>query len=586
MPKALTLTILLFFLGSISHAQQASIPATSNDKSTGTISGRVVTSSGEPLPGASVSVSSIGAQRFKNATSDSSGEFKIDGLEAGLYRVSAFVPAYAPAPVPGPSETATYHHIGDSVTITLSKGAVITGTVTNANGPLTGVGVHAIRIRDEDGKILPFGIGYRERQTDDRGVYRFYGLPAGSYLIAAGKPQVGYVAPTPYDNDAPTYFPSGTRDTASEIVVRSGDEITADIQYRAEPGHAISGKVAGIAESESPFSANASVTLVDVRDRTASFSTGVSSGAGFAYIFSGIPDGDYEVYASQYLRSRDELKSPARRVTVRGADTTGVNLSLAAMASISGRVIFENDPKSGCARRRETAAQETIVFGRRYEPDKKPATQVKDPTLADVSILSANAVGSSVADAKGVFVLKNLAPGSYFIDPRAPASGWYLRSISISGPQTTAVRAPNLAILRDGIALRTSERVSGLTVTFTEGAASLRGRVTITEAQNVPLRTRVYLVPAEKENADNVLRFFEAAVEADGRFALGNIAPGRYFVIARQSEEIESRAKLIRQDADFRTRVTREAEGLKKEISFKPCERVSDYQPSFSVMKP
>ena len=77
-------------------------------------------------------------------------------------------------------------------------------------------------------------------------MYRFYGLLPGGYLISAARPRIGFIAPSPYDNDAPTYFPSSTRDTAAEVIVRDGEEMTADIQYRAEPGHAISGKVAGV----------------------------------------------------------------------------------------------------------------------------------------------------------------------------------------------------------------------------------------------------------------------------------------------------------------------------------------------------
>jgi len=45
-----------------------------------------------------------------------------------------------------------------------------------------------------------------------------------------------------FANDAMTFAPASTRDTAAEIVVRSDQEATADIRYRAEPGHAVSGK--------------------------------------------------------------------------------------------------------------------------------------------------------------------------------------------------------------------------------------------------------------------------------------------------------------------------------------------------------
>jgi hypothetical protein len=561
-------------------AQQSTVSTKTSEKSNGAITGRLVSASGEPLPGAMVYAGSLAATtRSHTATADDNGDFRIDGLDAGLYRVSASAPGYVPASQPSLTDSQGYYHIGDSVILTMVKGGVITGTVTGPKGPAIALGVHAIRVRDEAGKPLSAPVLFRERSTDDRGVYRFYGLLPGAYLVAAAKPQIGFIAPSAYDNDAPTYFPSSTRDTASEIVVRSGEEITADIQYRAEAGHAISGKVAGVAESQTQFSSGASITLVDVRDRSAFMSVAANSNANFGFAFYGIPDGEYELYASQYLPSRDELRSPPRRVTVRGEDVTGINLTLGSQASIEGRLVFERDPKADCAERREAATQETIVFGRRYEPEKKIDSATKAGPLPDVSLSSINYVAQGVADAKGTFTLRNLPSGTYLIDPRAPASGWYLRSITSGAAQTAAARNSNPPpVAREGLTLKTGERVSGLTVTFTEGAASVRGRVSGVEGQNLPPRLRVYLVPAERESIDNVLRFFEGAADGDGRFSIGNLAPGRYWIIARQAEENDStRLKLIRQDSGFRARVLHESESLKKEISFKPCERTADY---------
>ena len=560
-------------------AQQSTVSTKSSEKSNGAITGRLVSASGEPLPGAMVYAGSLAATtRSHTATADDNGDFRIDELEAGLYRVSASAPGYVSASQPSLTDSQNYYHVGDSVILTMVKGGVITGTITGPKGPAIAVGVHAIRVRDEDGKALSAPMQFRERSTDDRGIYRFYGLLPGAYLVSAAKPQIGFIAPSAYDNDAPTYFPSSTSDTASEIVVRSGEEITADIQYRAEPGHAISGKVAGIVESQTQFSPGASITLIDVRDRAAFMNAGSNSNSTFGFTFFGIPDGEYELYASQYLPNRDELRSPPRRVTVRGEDVTGINLTLGSQASIEGRLIFERDPKADCAERKEVAAQETIVFGRRYEPEKKIDAKTKAGPLPDVSLSSTNYVGLGVADAKGTFTLRNLPPGTYRIDPRAPASGWYLRSISIGAAPTAAARNPNSLVARDNITLKTGERVSGLTVTFTEGAASLRGRILAPEGQKLPPRMRLYLVPAEPESLKNVLRFFEAAADGDGRVAIGNIAPGRYWIIARPAEQLDPiRLKLMREDSDFRTKVLHEAESLNKEISFKPCERTADY---------
>jgi len=188
-----------------------------------------------------------------------------------------------------------------------------------------------------------------------------------------------------------------------------------------------------------------------------------------------------------------------------------------------------------------------------------------------------NSVAESVADARRTFSMRNLESGSYRIDPRAPAGGWYIRSIAI-GPAQTA-RNSSLTVARDGITLKPGEHLSGLTVTITEGAGRLRGHVTAAEGQHVPVGLRIYLVPAERESAENVLRFFEAPSDAEARFAIDNIAPGRYWMIARPADDgDQAKVKPIRQESTLRLRVLREAEVQKKEISFKPCEQSTDYE--------
>jgi hypothetical protein len=93
----------------------------------------------------------------------------------------------------------------------------------------------------------------------------------------------------------------------------------------------------------------------------------------------------------------------------------------------------------------------------------------------------------------------------------------------------------------------------------------------------------VYLVPVEREAADNVLRFYEARPEADQSFTIDNISPGRYFIVAHSLTEKDSDpAKSIRRDSSFRATISQEAATAKKEVSFKPCERIVDFELPYS----
>jgi len=558
--------------------QEPRAGAQSSAGSNGVISGRVVNSSGEPLAGASVNAGPIsGNAPRKAATADSHGDFKIEGLEPSLYTVSASVPGYVFSSLPSPGDSATYYRIGDSVTLTLRKGGVITGSVIGSNGPLIGIGVFATRVRDSEGKRLAASPGFPERRTDDRGVFRLYGLMPGAYLISAARPRIGTIMPSAYDDDVPTYFPSATRDTASEVIVREGDEVTADIRYRAEAGHAVSGKITGMVESQRQFSSGISIVLTDVRDHIDIANVGPDFADESSFAIYGVPDGEYAVSARQFLPTREELRSQPERVSVHGTSVTGLTLALEPLASIDGRLVFESDPKAPCAQRRDTAAQETIVYARRYDPENKPDTVAKSTEASNALLPTAAYATFGVGDPKGSFSLRNLPPGSYQIDPRAPASGWYAKSVTMIPPRSPAkIAISNLG--HDGISVRSGERISGLVVTIAEGAAKLRGRITLAEGQSLSSKLRVYVIPAERENADNLLRFYETRPDADRSFTIDNVAPGRYLILARLMEENEfGAAKSIRQDGTFRAKVVHDGEALKKDLAFKPCEQITAF---------
>ena len=180
-------------------------------------------------------------------TTDEEGNFRFSDLPARPYNLLVVSSReYTQAPAVTGSGERRYYRIGESVHITLIRGGVITGRVTNALGePVIAIHVTAIRVRDHEGRPAKDTIGATPRRTDDRGVYRIYGLQPGSYIVVANSNSNRYVAygAEAYYSETPTYHPSSTRDAAAEVTVASGSEATGiDIRYRGEPGHAVSGK--------------------------------------------------------------------------------------------------------------------------------------------------------------------------------------------------------------------------------------------------------------------------------------------------------------------------------------------------------
>src|SRR6185295_18710482 len=224
----------------VAHAQVRSPAPKTEQPTLGTIDGKVVNESGQPLGGAMVFVRTVSPGIARSTITDLEGNFRVNGLETGLYLVTANSPAYTN--VVGDPEAPKYYRLGDSARVEMVRGGAITGTVTSAIGePLIGVRVRAIMIRDVKGQPGR-SLGNIEQPTDDRGIYRIYGLAPGTYIVSAGGSSF-FTSLSAFDTDVPTFAPSSTRDTAAEVSVKTGEDVLVDIRYRGEPGHSISGSV-------------------------------------------------------------------------------------------------------------------------------------------------------------------------------------------------------------------------------------------------------------------------------------------------------------------------------------------------------
>jgi hypothetical protein len=545
-------------------AQQT--PQTKDDS----ISGRIVNESGQPIAGVGVSLDTMGGKMGQRTATDNEGNFKIQGLDSGVYRFYLWAPGYV-RQAPNPS-AATYRP-GDKAELTMIKGAVIAGNVTNMLGePVVNVSVRAFQIRDLDGNKIEYADSSQTVFTDDRGYYRIWSLRPGTYIVAAGGQGQYFGGVNVFANDTMTYAPASTRDTAVEITARANQEVNVDIRYRGERGHSVSGKLSGI-EPAGPY--GSTVRLVDVESRTNVGNLYVSS-SDRTFQVDGVADGEYEIMAFGGGGAAGQVSSLPRRIAVRGTDVTGIELSLALMPSLDAHVNLEADEKLNCGRRRATALRETIITLRHAPPERKSANQKDKAADTREEPLSAPYSYEVVPNEKGDVRFAAVLAATYRFEVRVPAAGWYLRSLSFAKPE------PNIA--RNPFSIKLGEKISGITVAITEGGASLRGRVTTEAEQTLPANLRVYLVPSERENADNPLRFFEESVAADGAFALGNLAPGKYWLIAQAAERVDATTfKSSRTDGDYRAKLLKDAAAANREITFKPCERTVDYEFRYSA---
>src|SRR5690349_15719981 len=524
-------------LCAMGQTQQPAVKPETSDSTTGAITGKVINENGQPLAGALVQVRAAGGNGpGQMVNTNREGEFRADGLDRGSYLVMASSPTYTPQLRDLATIQSATHHVGDSVTLTLTKGGVVTGAVTDVNGePIVAVSVRVQMSRDANGRRVANGFSV-EKLTDDRGIYRVYGLLPGTYVVSAGGPnRYGPPEQNGFERDVPTYAPSATRDTATEISVRSGEEMSGvDIRYRGEQGRIVSGVVNG------PHNFGGfNVVLSASGEGAVPWTTTFYQAANVeGFVFKGIADGEYQVLAMSYGRngSRD-VAAAVKRIVVRGADVSGIELNTAPLATISGRVVLEETKAPECTDKQRPALKEVIVSAWH---DDNEAAKVMPGTLWAIGAPAA-------ADADGSFILRNLATGEYYFATRFTAKYWYLDSITLPGAASATAGNATAKVGNKPIDATTvwtkvkmGDRLSALTVTLSQGAATLRGQL-VSEGQQVPEKLFVYLVPSEKEKAEAVLRYYAAPVSPDGKIAVHNIAPGRYWVLAQTFNRSEER---------------------------------------------
>jgi hypothetical protein len=538
-----TVVITLLTLTPTSIAQPTTAPPP-NAKTKNAITGQVIGADGKPVKNAAVSAAAIGARRQRPTavTTNEDGAFRINDVKPGAYQLRASLPGYVTA-----TNGLRNVYAGEFVTLQLVKGGVVTGKVTDANGePIPGMNVKLIGTQATESGA--------SKRTDDRGIYRIFGVPAGNYVVLADGIDFGWSwMNADYEENIPTYYPSATRDTALPISVQPGAEITGiDIRYRSERGYRVSGKLTGALESRN----NMAVSLkYPASDHAVATTYIYSDKQGVAFELRGIPNGEYDLIAERKLGLDEGSGSAPRRVIVAGTDVTGVELKLMPLSSLAGRVVLEEQKPSErpptCVIKRNAVTEETIIHARldlaRTDEDTRP---VQPQT--------------TLPGAQGDFKLNNLDPGRYRVDVELPSEDWYVRAITM--PADAATKKA-LDAARNGIALRAGENIKTLTIAIAKGAASMQGKTTSAQP------ARVHLIPVEKEWADDVLRYAETSAASDGTFTLQHLAPGKYWILTRPITEAPRPTAL---DPAQRSKLRSEAAATKQVLQLQPCQRLTN----------
>ena len=198
---------------------------------TASISGKV-TIKGKPAVGVIVVAGS--PEELRTSTSplhrtrtDETGSYRLRNLSAGTYEISTFTPALVSDDMR--SVVLSEGEQVEDINLALAPGGVIAGKITDSEGkPLIAQYVKITPVFDS--APMPLRPQMLERLfmdnlTDDRGLYRVFGLPPGKYRVSVGESGGG--SRGPQQHFAETFFPSVTDVAkATTIEVTEGSEKT------------------------------------------------------------------------------------------------------------------------------------------------------------------------------------------------------------------------------------------------------------------------------------------------------------------------------------------------------------------------
>ena len=521
-----------------------------NAHAAGVISGIVISDDLEtrPIGHAHVGLSAPDVPG-QTAITDERGRFVFSNLPAGPYSVSATRRAWITtsygAKRPGrPGSTIS---LGDGqkveIVLRMPRGAVLSGIVHGYAGePASRVAVQAMRyaIVEGDRRLVPAG---NSTITDDRGVYRLYGLPPGDYAVQAVGKAVGreaaqelylttdldlrYAAsqartPPPRPQTAKfaaTYFPSATNPSqAAMLTLRAGEERDdIDVQIQLEPTVRVEGMVSPLDNGVPP---GTEVILVSTAQSSALHGAVVIDdrrrvGSDGAFVFPNLGSGIYTLVARA---ATPQLMWTSVEVAVSGDPVTGIVLSLQPGMHLSGRVQFARTVQSS------TPAMSAV----------RVALQ---PVLGPGAVGIAPVPVTPAAD--GSFTINGVTPGSYRLSASLNGAGsgagpvigrmdgWVLRSALVGGQDTLDVP----------ITIQPNQDITEAAITFVDRAASLSGTVVDAGGHAVPGFT-VVLFPTDQALWMAQARRIKAVRSStDGAFTIAGLPAGEYVVSVVEDPE-------------------------------------------------
>jgi protocatechuate 3,4-dioxygenase beta subunit len=415
-------------------------------------------------------------------------------------------------PAPGSDGSKTFliskSEAVENVDFALVRGGVITGKVTDTDGrPLV----------EEEITLFPvdFRNSYLRTQirTDDRGIYRLFGISPGKYKIAAGKDEGEFGSRGGGYRRA--FHPAATEASQATIIeVSEGSEATdVDITLpELTANYTVYGRIIDGETGQPIANVSYGVQKYVSENSTVSLSTGAVSNKDGEFKFENLPPGKYAVFVD--VPPDSDWRSEYERFEVIDRDVTGLIIKTIKGTSASGVIVLEGTD--------DKTIHERLWKARLY-------AHVLSPDFASTS------TSSSTINQNGGFRLGGLQAG--------------VLSFGINARRFYVVRVERAGVAQpQGIELKDREQITGLRVIVNYASGAIQGVVKVNGGP-IPANGQVDVSVKRLGDLPTASSSFNDStrVDARGQFFSEGLLSGTYEVTAAYAPDTRTRWSRVSQ---------------------------------------
>ena len=456
------------------RCQRASQP----EPARGSISG-TVSIGGKPAPHITVVLilDNHDVPVVARAVTDEAGHFKFANLPSGRYLARVIAPTWVPVETTSLDSEGKRVSLRDgealqSVDLSMVRAGVITGRVTDDNGlPLTYEEITLCRIPDDSSKPLCHRYSDLEFSTDDRGMYRIYGIPPGHYKVSVGKDRTEMGGLDSRGNFLRRFYPGTSNEDEAVPLEVTSDREAANIDIalsKPVTTYTVTGPMVyqetGQVYAPPDLHTPLDVQVVEGTSFVSSRFTrlwGISDGKGRFVVVGGLVPGKY--CAAVRIEGEDaEIYGEPKAFEVTDHDIVDLELRVRRGSTVSGVIVPDRQVDQELISRKPGPLQISAIP---YAGDSTSPDARKGPVNTD-----------------GSFRIPGLRPGKF----RLALRGYVLPPIRIVRiePIPAPFREGNLDATsndrdNDAVDVPAGENVTGLRVVVQLGSGSISGPIKV-----------------------------------------------------------------------------------------------------------